>query len=184
MLMAVPLLWRKPMELGEIETGLFELAEVTQDMLLAVELGQTQASEEFREQLRALMDLLRDSNCHVAIFKERALVRLDGTRATIQHELADYCFINHESDEPKYYCEVSVTLILDGTRGHPVPSKGDISIRIIRMPVKEEGDEAEGDDHPPHDGEGNLVNEAEQKRLNNILRRMGFDTKGLEGPAS
>lgn len=166
------------MELNEIETGLFELAEVTQDMLLAVEFGQRQASEEFREQLRTIMNLFGGSNCYIAIFKERIVVRPDKTMVTIQHELIDYCFVDHESDGPKYYCEVSVALIIDGTRGHPVPSKGNISIRIVCMPMREESDELGQVDQPPRCPDDEPVSEEEQKKVNELLRKMGFDVEG------
>lgn len=159
------------MDLEEIETGLFELVEVTQDMLLAVQLGRRQAAEEFRDQLKTIMDLLKDSNCHIAIFKERAVVRPGGAKGKIQYELADYCFVDHESDKPRYYCELTASLVIDGTRGHPVPYKGDFSIKIVRMPIDDDTDDTEDSDPPPCRQESRLITPAEQDEF---FRKIGF----------
>lgn len=169
------------MELGEIETGLFELAEVTQDMLLAAELGQKTVTAELRAQLQAILDLLRGSNCHVSVLKQRCIVRPDGTKATIEHELADYCFFDEESDAPHYYCEVSPSLVIDGRRGHPIPSKGDVRISIIHVPPDDDDGE-EPPDRPRHNRSDHLSGDGkpeEDKKFADLLKRMGFDPEEI-----
>lgn len=169
------------MNLDEIETGLFELAEVTQDLLLAAELGQRTATAELKTQLQTILDLLRGSNCHISVFKQRRIVRPDGTQATVEHELADYCFFDEKSDAPHYYCEVSPSLVIDGRRGHPIPSKGDVRIRIIHVPPDDDDGE-ETPDIPCHDRGDRFPGEdrpGEDKNFDDLLKRMGFDPEEM-----
>lgn len=157
------------MELREIEDGARDLAEAIQEIMFAVETGQKERKETLKSRLKGALNLLRGSNCHITFREIRCIIRLDGTKTGIGHKLTDYCFVDPNSEEPRYHCEISAELVIDGRRGHPVPSKGDIKIDFHRVyPGREE-------DEGPTASLDDPLKGVEDRGFKNMLRDMGFD---------
>lgn len=172
------------MAAGELETKLYELALAAQHLLLTSELGARTAQKESKEKLRVVLASLKNSNSHITVFRERQIVRDDGTKIRFKQQLVDYCFIDEDSPDPSYYCEISAATIVDGRRGHPAPQRGDVWIRIAHAPEHEEDESGEDTDdalppeQPPQSAEEAIENTDED--FDQMLKRMGFDPEERE----
>lgn len=166
----------------ELETKLYELGVATQELLLASELGAKMATADLTEKLKSILDSLKDSNSHITIFRERQIVRRDGTKVKLERQLVDYCFVDDESSEPAHYCEISAAIVVDARLGHPAPQKGDLWVRIGQAPEHEEDDEEIDDSVPPEQPHRHTNEETQttEEDFGRMLQRMGFDPEKLE----
>lgn len=129
------------MERDELEACLYDLGRSIRDVRYAKEFGAEYEKEHIAEltidraKIKAVLGILSDSRCHIALFEEKCYRQDDGTWWKRKYELPAYC-----SGNTIYYAELTVSLLVDGMEGRVEIKKGDVALDLRRMPEDDESD--------------------------------------------